>query len=179
MAFEPVKEQYEKLCSRLKGKALTRRVALGAQAGFVDMNLWSDGRVSSILEVHSGVKVLSSDFAEHDVQNVQLSTIDAEIQNLGIMPDLVKLDVQGYELAVLQGAESALKSGQIAAIACEVNFASAYVNQCRLEDLVSFMTSYEYRLWNIDRLVHTSTGNLYFGDFTFVSRRSWELLGAT
>jgi hypothetical protein len=53
---------------------------------------------------------------------VPVSTIDAwfAARGGGIV-DLLKIDVEGYELAVLQGASEALKGRRIRAILCEFN----------------------------------------------------------
>jgi len=42
-------------------------------------------------------------------QTVNVTTLDQEVQNLGLIPNLIKIDVEGGELEVLQGAELTLE----------------------------------------------------------------------
>jgi hypothetical protein len=50
---------------------------------------------------------------------------------------LMKIDVQGHELAVLEGARDTLK--HIHAVIVEVNLDNLYENQSRFEDVFAFM----------------------------------------
>jgi len=54
-------------------------------------------------------------------------------------PDLIKLDVQGYELEVLKGGTQCLRNAK--AVLIEVSFAEYYRGQCFFHDVVSFMAN--------------------------------------
>jgi FkbM family methyltransferase len=59
-------------------------------------------------------------------------------------PDLIKLDVQGYELEVLGGAVECLATTK--AIIIEVSFVEFYQKQCLFEDVVQFLKHSGFRL---------------------------------
>ncbi len=52
-------------------------------------------------------------------------------------PDLIKLDVQGYELEVLRGGEQCLQHAR--AVLCEVSFAKFYEGQPLFHEVVAFL----------------------------------------
>lgn len=60
--------------------------------------------------------------------------------------DLLKLDLQGYELKALEGARSLLSSQRILFIYLEVNFVPAYEGQAKLTELYDYLTNFGYRL---------------------------------
>jgi FkbM family methyltransferase len=62
---------------------------------------------------------------EGDSQPVETTTLDAVVQSEGISQiDLMKIDVQGHEAAVLRGARACLENKQIRSILIELNWGS-------------------------------------------------------
>lgn len=67
-----------------------------------------------------------------------MRTVDAILSEAGKPgPDLIKLDVQGYELEVMKGATACLKSAQ--AVLLEVSLIDLYKNNPLLHDVTAFM----------------------------------------
>ena len=62
--------------------------------------------------------------------------------------DILKIDVQGGELNVLRGANDILKDGRIDLIYTEIIFAETYQNQITVTDLLKFMDSSNFQLFN-------------------------------
>jgi FkbM family methyltransferase len=60
------------------------------------------------------------------------------------LPDMIKLDVQGYELEALKGGLQCLKSAR--AVLMEVSFVEFYRGQPLFEDVVCFMADHGFRL---------------------------------
>jgi FkbM family methyltransferase len=58
--------------------------------------------------------------------------------------DLLKLDTQGTEYRILQGAENLLRAKKISVIKTEVNFVPIYKDQCYFSDIDKLLRSYGY-----------------------------------
>lgn len=80
---------------------------------------------------------------------VESKSIDSFCSASGISHiDILKLDVQGAELLVLNGARNMLTEGRVSLIYTEVIFADTYQNQVVLSDLLRLMDNYQFRLFN-------------------------------
>jgi len=105
-AFEPVAASRELLRLNLKHHQLTDRIhiegsALGASVGSIELRETDDAAYSSVLDTGRRNIVATYD--------VPLTTIDDYLKSHAIdQLDLVKIDVEGYEDAVLAGAQEAI-----------------------------------------------------------------------
>jgi FkbM family methyltransferase len=104
VAFEPSSAMLPILQSHielnnLQDRIKVRPVAIGS----------SDGDVSFSVEDSGFVQVISSPMSTGKTM-VPMSTIDSECKLLGMKPDLLKIDVEGFEFEALKGAEQLLKS---------------------------------------------------------------------
>ncbi|MBX3380686.1 MAG: FkbM family methyltransferase [Phycisphaeraceae bacterium] len=84
-------------------------------------------------------------------------------------PDFMKLDVQGFELEVLKGAESTLKAGP--ALLLEVNFVEFLPGVPLFEDVLKFMSERDFVLHDVMGLVRRQSDDaLWFMDIFFLKR---------
>ncbi len=106
------------------------------------------------------------DFDKVVVPTMTLDTFVEEHQVSTI--DLLKIDVQGAELKVLEGSSVSLKSGLIKCIYIEVNLASTYVGQMSLNQLMKLMAACNFQLWDILPFVYTRVGRAWTANAIFV-----------
>jgi FkbM family methyltransferase len=67
-------------------------------------------------------------------------------------PDLIKLDVQGFEIEVLKGAANALSNTE--AVLMEVSIIELYQNSPILHEITAFMADRGFRTYDICSLLH-------------------------
>lgn len=148
----------------------------------------ADGRIAvfnELLAAQSGqelelslVETASSVLKEHTTQHgnslkLRSLTIDDWCRKQqGQAPDLLKLDVQGYELEVLKGAESSLAG--IEAIIAEVNFLDIHVGVPLLHDITAWLQQRGFVAHDICGLTRRPLDDaLWQADFLFVKTDGW------
>jgi FkbM family methyltransferase len=107
-AFEPNPEVFAQMRARLEHRGVhCRQAAVGARAGLVALNVEAQPELSSIrmLSAH-GRQIHGIDQAPRTIE-VPMVTLDDELAGQREI-SLLKLDVQGYESAVVEGARNVL-----------------------------------------------------------------------
>jgi len=102
-----------------------------------------------------------------------MQTLDQIIQEHfdGRSPDLLKLDVQGYKLQVLKGAEKSLPQVQV--ILAEVNLLDIHQNVPLLAEVVTWLNHRDWVAYDICGLTRRPLDQaLWQADFIFVPRNS-------
>lgn len=120
VAFEPNPDLADMLARSVQlNPALDIRLeqlAVGARPGVLPLHLTSDHR-------NTGLSSLRPDLPDTDGGTipVTVTTIDDYCAAEGLAPDLVKIDVEGFELQVLRGADKTLSNAPPGAVICEVD----------------------------------------------------------
>jgi FkbM family methyltransferase len=131
ICIEPLTENepgLRALCSRSPNVAY-RLCSVGAQMGQMTLNV--DGAGSSVLRGH-----WDNPYGEQ--RQVMMETLDHLLDEGWLLPPcLVKLDVQGYELEVLKGAERVLPI--VEAVIVETSFFSFQSGMPVFHQIVEFM----------------------------------------
>ena len=112
---------------------------LGSQTGKAILNVDRDG--SSILLGHWG-----NPYGTQEEVTVE-SLDNIVLQGICTPPDLIKLDVQGYELEVLKGATRALSKTE--AIIAEVSFFSFQTGMPVVHEVVKQLAEYGFVVYDI------------------------------
>ncbi len=139
VSFEPIADAYAQLAAAAGPDPdwEARRIALGARDGGDSIVVAADSRYSSLLPmasryVHDAVAAVAS-------EEIQIQRLDSVAPGFLDADDriFVKLDVQGFELEVLRGANRTL--GQVVAIEAELSTRMVYVGQPLLHEVVAYL----------------------------------------
>jgi FkbM family methyltransferase len=174
--FEPVPSTFSKLEAWASGTAQVTAVnlALGNHSGELDMHLHDDHTPSSsLLPSTTNNTRLFPITARQSSVRIKAERLDVFVKdkalNLG-SGALMKIDVQGYELAVLEGARDTLKLTH--AVIVEVILDDLYENQSRFEDVFAFMIAAGFRYaGNLDQH-YADDGHVMWIDAVFVHNNS-------
>ena len=114
--FEPVARTYETLSRDYGEKVTCVPMALGGKLGEEMIKLYADSELNTFSEARSGAIMVGSEVVE--VGTVDQFCADRGITEIG----LLKLDVQGWEMEVLNGAARMLGCGAVRFVFAEVGF---------------------------------------------------------
>jgi FkbM family methyltransferase len=140
-AFEPSPVMFQRL-SDLRAlnpdlRILSFNTALGETVGRLRAREYTDGQFSAV-----GVQ----DRDEHDMP---VATLDAVVEAHGTAPDLLKIDVEGMELAVLAGARETLKTS-VKTMIIEVHYDALAERGETVEDLERTLAETGFGVWSLD-----------------------------
>ena len=119
VCFEPAEKTYGWLLkniaiNQIESLVIAHREVVGAASGRVDFtqNLDCVNHVAS-------TKSPRRDCSPHDTADVAMVTLDAALK--GDCPRVIKIDVEGFETAVVRGAGSILRRPELLAVVMELN----------------------------------------------------------
>ena len=171
LSFEPSTEGYEALVRASARDPLwqTQRTAIGDQDGEVSINISGRGSSSSILPMLPSHVAAAPDSAYVAREQVPIRRLDSMLDDvIGRAHRLyIKIDVQGYERAVLQGAESTLATTEM--IEVEVSMIPLYEGSVLYAEMIGSLHDRGFRLvsWE-DVLAQPETGYVLQADCIFV-----------
>jgi FkbM family methyltransferase len=116
---------------------------------------------------------LSSEYDEKGMlREILIKSLDELVERNEVpLPNLIKADVQGYELEILKGGIKTLQAAEL--VLLEVSFRQVY-RQCPLADeVVSTMADYGFRIYDICTYSQRPRdGELFQSDVLFARRES-------
>ncbi len=145
-AFEPAAANYQVVRQRHQPpRTFVHPFALAELSGEKTFTLYADTVLNSFLEVNpEGPQGAQKAVGSETVRMRTLDDFAAEHQITEI--DLLKVDTQGFEMQVLQGAEKALSERRIHALLLEVNFSRIYEGQSAFSQLLDHLDARGYGL---------------------------------
>ena len=175
-AYEPLAvhhEDFRKATGKLEGIFL-HPCALGSSVGKSRIKVTSFSDASSILPLTEAGKSQWNLNCVDEIA-IEIAMIDQLVATGEVpQPDLIKLDVQGFELEVLKGAAKCLPD--VTAVIAEVSFSEFYENQCLFHDVVTYLGANGFALHALGH--STPTGKpLVQADALFTRIASSQTIG--
>jgi len=152
LSFEPLASAHARLLSASRNDDLWEiapQVAIGDQEGDIEIHVAGNSVSSSVLQMldsHATAAPASKYVAS---ERVRLATLDTMLRDLRIDSErlFLKIDTQGYEDRVLNGATETLT--RVCGIQMELSFLPLYEGQQLFDPLVQRLHSLGFSIWAI------------------------------
>ncbi len=173
LAFEPLREPRRRFLAALQGEPRVRLypMALGSRAGEERMLVAARDDCSSLRHATAAQLEMAERSQPVASEAVRVVALDEVLARQALIPPvLLKIDVQGYELEVLQGADGVL--GQIDAVYVEASFRELYAGQALISDVIDLLRARGFVLEGVYNVACDRAGRALQADFDF--RRPWH-----
>jgi FkbM family methyltransferase len=164
--FEPVERSFAELSRRIEGNARLRpvRLALGSSAGETTIRLEVDSDRNA---------VLSEAEPAGQTERVPMDTVDRFAERNGLARvGFLKIDTEGHDLAVLEGAEGLLQRGAVDLVQVESGWNPENRWHVPMERLKQHLEARGYRVFGVYQQKDewpTGAPHLRRADLVFVS----------
>jgi FkbM family methyltransferase len=166
VSLEPLSQAYARLAATAHGDAAwsTQQVALGDEDGTAEINVNASDPWSSLLPADPN--------AGEPERLERVGTETVRTARVDSMPDIlgdhtwVKLDVQGFELHVLRGAEASLS--KVVAIETEISLEPFYEGQPTARQMIDALDDHGFALAVVANGWIRDSGRARWMDGTFV-----------
>lgn len=151
-SVEPLQAAYTQLAARAARDPLwtTQRAAVSAEPGTLTMNVSGNSVSSSVLPMldrHASAAP-SAQYVGHE--EVPATTVDEIVTAQDFVPEktLLKIDVQGYEKEVLNGAMKSLPA--LCGLRTEMSLVPLYDGQALLPEILDLLGRHGFELWFVE-----------------------------
>lgn len=126
------------------------RAAVSDRPGTVTVNVAANSYSSSVLPMAEAHLAADPQSGYRGAEEVDALTLDALVDEHGLDParTAFKIDVQGYETAVLDGAERTLAGAAV--VQCEMSLVELYEGQRLMPQIVDRLTAAGLTLWLLE-----------------------------
>lgn len=170
-SFEPNGDLFPALEKNLAGVGGTRnKLALAARTQTLEFIVNDSPMTSSVLpRAEPSVQYFDRATRAREVRRIEAVSLDEWCEKRGVERcDVLKLDLQGYELEALRGASRLLRRG-VRCVFAEVNFIPFYEGSALFSDLDLLLRDHGYRLYNLYNIcTHLPQGHIGSGDALWV-----------
>jgi len=153
-SIEPLTSNNDILNAKSKSDTqwiIAPRMAVGDERGEVDINISEHNDMSSILDIEPEMVNALPKSHYVSTETVGVETIDTIIDGLtGANENIfLKVDTQGFEHAVIQGAKNALKNGKIIGVQLELSLLPLYKGEKTYDDICMTMRDFGFETYQI------------------------------
>jgi FkbM family methyltransferase len=158
MELEP---HLKAFCDKSPG-SVYKLAGAGRAPGEMELIVWSESTRSSML-------FRPEKDRPREIRRVPIITIDSLFENTEDLPQLVKLDIQGYELEALAGATKLF--GHTECFIVEINMYERVATVPQFSDVVAFFADRDYKVYDIPGDLRRPLDNaLWAVDLAFVRK---------
>lgn len=175
ISFEPLKSAFEKLknVSLKDNNWLVNNYALGNENTKSTINVAGNSYSSSILNILP-IHLESAPDSKYIAQEeIEIKKFDSVFNSFWNKEDkvMIKIDTQGFEKNVLDGAEESLNNIKI--IQLEMSILPLYENEMLFNDMISYLYQKGFQLFSLENgYCHSTTGQLLQVDGIFEQKNS-------
>jgi FkbM family methyltransferase len=146
--------------------------ALADKSGRSILNINQSRATNSLLAANDLTRgALSDQLATVQNVEVQVTTLDDALASLKVATcDIIKLDLQGFDMLALMGACHALTSAQVVVV--EAWFAAVYENTINYFDIIEFLRRRDFELYTLAGLHYGTNDRLLWTDAIFLKAES-------
>lgn len=167
--FEPVMKTFGDLKIKTANdkNCIIENIAFGEVGG---------EKMIRLFDQHSALNSLKEELMNTDdnarEEMIKIDTIDNYCKKRKIIKiDLLKIDTEGYEFNVLEGANDMMSAGKISLIYCEIGILKKNLRNTNLGELTEWLAKKNYHFLGLYQMVTNGwkTGD-YFGNALFVHK---------
>lgn len=146
------------------------QIAIGAQREEATINVSKEDDSSSLLPIGALQSRLFPSTSPIGIERVQVERLDAILYPSDLKsPSLLKIDVQGYELAVLDGCGGLLSSFDFVYVEC--SFVELYAGQPLAHQVITCLEQRDFQLRGVFNPAYDKRELAVQGDFLFLRGR--------
>lgn len=172
IAFEPLEKQaavYERIFAKDTHTQLIH-TALGAQQGTADIHIAKRADSSSLLPIGTMQTEVFPGTEEIACVRITVDRLDHALDVATLPhPVLLKIDVQGFELELLKGADKILE--HIDGIYVELSFLPFYDSQPLADEVIEWLARRRFYLAGVYHLAYSKQGQAVQADMYFRRRK--------
>ncbi|MEO1516124.1 MAG: FkbM family methyltransferase [Bacteroidota bacterium] len=171
-SFEPFSESYEQLKANTASHEHLRHfhLALGQHKGTAKLHVNNFAATNSFLpSAPEGIETWGKSTLEtKQLLEVPMETIDNLVEEHGIAQiDILKMDTQGTEHLVMEGARRSIEQGKIRLIYTELIVMPIYTGQMPLDEILRMYREHGFELYSLYQSTDQD-GRLKFMDGIFI-----------
>ncbi|MEP7324272.1 MAG: FkbM family methyltransferase, partial [Saprospiraceae bacterium] len=162
--FEVLEEKVKLLKEKFKNKNVVIQEGIVGDENKEEVKYFSDETASSVLfseETDTRKKIL----------NKKMFTLESLILKNSILPDLLKIDTQGFEYPILKGMGNYLNSVEV--ILLELNYLDIYFDVKLAHEVIAYLSGLDFVMYDICEIHRRPLDDaLVQADYIFVKRNS-------